>query len=83
MREGIKRRAVCLYNVSVYWGQGSECKSIRKSEAADEMTELFHHLSFAISATLKINSEVRSVKRLQLLPESFICKEESGIVTMI
>ncbi|MXQ80338.1 hypothetical protein E5288_WYG006176 [Bos mutus] len=31
-----------------------------------------------INATLKINSEVRSVKRLQLLPESFICKEESG-----
>ncbi|KAM7244147.1 hypothetical protein CapIbe_004755 [Capra ibex] len=31
-----------------------------------------------INATLKINNEVRSVKRLQLLPESFICKEESG-----
>ncbi|XP_036108266.1 F-box only protein 7 isoform X2 [Molossus molossus] len=31
-----------------------------------------------INATLKINSEIRSVKRLQLLPESFICKEELG-----
>lgn len=31
-----------------------------------------------INATLKINSEIRSVKRLQLLPESFICKEEQG-----
>ncbi|XP_057412444.1 F-box only protein 7 isoform X3 [Balaenoptera acutorostrata] len=31
-----------------------------------------------INATLKINNEIRSVKRLQLLPESFICKEESG-----
>lgn len=30
-----------------------------------------------INATLKLNSEIRSVKRLQLLPESFICKEES------
>ncbi|XP_016003530.1 F-box only protein 7 isoform X1 [Rousettus aegyptiacus] len=29
-----------------------------------------------INATLKINNEIRSVKRLQLLPESFICKEE-------
>ncbi|XP_049740231.1 F-box only protein 7 isoform X1 [Elephas maximus indicus] len=29
-----------------------------------------------VNATLKINSEIRSVKRLQLLPESFICKEE-------
>lgn len=72
-----------MYNVPVYWGQGNECKSIRKSKAVDKMTELFHHLSFAISATLKINNEVRSVKRLQLLPESFICKEESGIVTVI
>uniref|UniRef100_A0A8C9EDE3 F-box only protein 7 n=1 Tax=Phocoena sinus TaxID=42100 RepID=A0A8C9EDE3_PHOSS len=31
-----------------------------------------------INATLKINNEIRSVKRLQLLPASFICKEESG-----
>ncbi|KAM5333652.1 F-box only protein 7 isoform 3-T3 [Glossophaga mutica] len=31
-----------------------------------------------INATLKINGEIRSVKRLQLLPESFICKEEVG-----
>ncbi|KAJ8778911.1 hypothetical protein J1605_013145 [Eschrichtius robustus] len=31
-----------------------------------------------INATLKINNEIRSVKRLQLLPESFICKQESG-----
>nr|KAF6373639.1 F-box protein 7 [Pipistrellus kuhlii] len=31
-----------------------------------------------INATLKINSEIKSVKRLQLLPESFICKEELG-----
>lgn len=31
-----------------------------------------------INATLKINNEIRSVKRLQLLPESFICKEEPG-----
>lgn len=31
-----------------------------------------------INATLKINNEIKSVKRLQLLPESFICKEESG-----
>nr|ADB19861.1 F-box protein 7 [Sus scrofa]AEK33398.1 F-box protein 7 [Sus scrofa] len=30
-----------------------------------------------INATLKLNNEIRSVKRLQLLPESFICKEES------
>ncbi|XP_003783315.1 F-box only protein 7 isoform X1 [Otolemur garnettii] len=31
-----------------------------------------------VNATLKINNEIRSVKRLQLLPESFICKEEPG-----
>ncbi|XP_066116039.1 F-box only protein 7 isoform X1 [Saccopteryx bilineata] len=31
-----------------------------------------------INATLKINGELRSVKKLQLLPESFICKEELG-----
>ncbi|XP_027796755.1 F-box only protein 7 isoform X2 [Marmota flaviventris] len=31
-----------------------------------------------VNATLKINSEIRSVKRLQLLPESFICTEEPG-----
>ncbi|KAI5947477.1 F-box only protein 7 [Manis javanica] len=31
-----------------------------------------------INATLKINNEIVSVKRLQLLPESFICKEEPG-----
>ena len=31
-----------------------------------------------INVTLKINNEIRSVKRLQLLPASFICKEESG-----
>nr|XP_060512488.1 F-box only protein 7 isoform X1 [Panthera onca] len=31
-----------------------------------------------INATLKINSELRSVNRLQLLPESFICKTEPG-----
>nr|XP_012628249.1 F-box only protein 7 isoform X1 [Microcebus murinus] len=31
-----------------------------------------------VNATLKINSEIRSVKRLQLLPESFVCKEEQG-----
>uniref|UniRef100_A0A2K6UZF5 F-box protein 7 n=1 Tax=Saimiri boliviensis boliviensis TaxID=39432 RepID=A0A2K6UZF5_SAIBB len=31
-----------------------------------------------VNATLKINSEIRSVKRLQLLPESFICKEKLG-----
>ncbi|XP_077024756.1 F-box only protein 7 isoform X2 [Tamandua tetradactyla] len=29
-----------------------------------------------INVTLKINSEIRSVRRLQLLPESFICKDE-------
>ncbi|XP_037702339.1 F-box only protein 7 isoform X2 [Choloepus didactylus] len=29
-----------------------------------------------INATLKINNEIRSVRRLQLLPESFICKDE-------
>ncbi|XP_068938119.1 F-box only protein 7 isoform X2 [Petaurus breviceps papuanus] len=29
-----------------------------------------------INATLKINNEIRSVKRLQLLPESFICPHE-------
>ncbi|XP_038612189.1 F-box only protein 7 [Tachyglossus aculeatus] len=29
-----------------------------------------------INATLKINNEIRSVKRLQLLPESFICNQE-------
>lgn len=80
MREGIKQRAVCI--MCLYIEARNECKSIR-SEAVDEMTKLFHHLSFAISASLKINNEVRSVKRLQLLPESFICKEESGIVTVI
>uniref|UniRef100_A0A2K5F4F8 PI31 proteasome regulator N-terminal domain-containing protein n=1 Tax=Aotus nancymaae TaxID=37293 RepID=A0A2K5F4F8_AOTNA len=31
-----------------------------------------------VNATLKINSEIRSVKRLQLLPETFICKEKLG-----
>uniref|UniRef100_A0A8D2JLJ5 F-box only protein 7 n=1 Tax=Sciurus vulgaris TaxID=55149 RepID=A0A8D2JLJ5_SCIVU len=31
-----------------------------------------------VNATLKISSEIRSVKRLQLLPESFICTEEPG-----
>ncbi|XP_004418132.1 PREDICTED: F-box only protein 7 isoform X1 [Ceratotherium simum simum] len=31
-----------------------------------------------INATLKINNEIRSVKRLQLLPASFIRKEELG-----
>ncbi|XP_004675769.1 PREDICTED: F-box only protein 7 isoform X1 [Condylura cristata] len=31
-----------------------------------------------VNATLKINNEIRSVKRLQLLPESFIRKEEPG-----
>ncbi|XP_011893386.1 PREDICTED: F-box only protein 7 isoform X1 [Cercocebus atys] len=31
-----------------------------------------------VNATLKINNEIRSVKRLQLLPESFICKEKLG-----
>ncbi|XP_077770854.1 F-box only protein 7 isoform X1 [Canis aureus] len=31
-----------------------------------------------INATLKINTELRSVKRLQLLPESFICRAEPG-----
>ncbi|XP_054974171.1 F-box only protein 7 isoform X1 [Sorex araneus] len=31
-----------------------------------------------VNATLKISSEIRSVKKLQLLPESFICKEELG-----
>nr|ACO95332.1 F-box only protein 7 isoform 1 (predicted) [Dasypus novemcinctus] len=29
-----------------------------------------------INVTLKINNEIRSVRKLQLLPESFICKEE-------
>nr|XP_004650308.2 F-box only protein 7 isoform X3 [Jaculus jaculus] len=31
-----------------------------------------------VNATLKINSEIKSVKRLQLLPEAFICTEEPG-----
>ncbi|XP_006170430.3 F-box only protein 7, partial [Tupaia chinensis] len=31
-----------------------------------------------VNATLKINNEIRSVKRLQLLPESFIHQEEPG-----
>ncbi|XP_053439908.1 F-box only protein 7 isoform X2 [Nycticebus coucang] len=31
-----------------------------------------------VNATLKINNDIRSVKRLQLLPESFICQEEPG-----
>nr|XP_055110435.1 F-box only protein 7 isoform X2 [Symphalangus syndactylus] len=31
-----------------------------------------------VNATLKINNEIRSVKRLQLLPESFIRKEKLG-----
>ncbi|KAM5289307.1 F-box only protein 7 isoform 2-T2 [Ctenodactylus gundi] len=31
-----------------------------------------------VNATLKINSEIKSVKRLQLLPGSFICTEEPG-----
>ncbi|XP_045146469.1 F-box only protein 7 isoform X1 [Echinops telfairi] len=31
-----------------------------------------------INATLKIDHEIRSVKRLQLLPESFICRVEAG-----
>ncbi|KAM8980497.1 F-box only protein 7 [Sarcophilus harrisii] len=31
-----------------------------------------------INATLKINNEIRSVKRLQLLPESFICPHEQA-----
>nr|XP_054325862.1 F-box only protein 7 isoform X2 [Pongo pygmaeus] len=32
-----------------------------------------------VNATLKINNEIRSVKRLQLLPESFICKEKLAL----
>ncbi|XP_013374613.1 PREDICTED: F-box only protein 7 [Chinchilla lanigera] len=31
-----------------------------------------------VNATLKINSEIKSVKRLQLLPASFICTERPG-----
>ncbi|XP_074082884.1 F-box only protein 7 [Macrotis lagotis] len=31
-----------------------------------------------INATLKINNEIKSVKRLQLLPESFICPHEQA-----
>ncbi|XP_019065051.1 F-box only protein 7 [Fukomys damarensis] len=31
-----------------------------------------------VNATLKINNEIKSVKRLQLLPASFICTEEPG-----
>ncbi|XP_012880266.1 PREDICTED: F-box only protein 7 [Dipodomys ordii] len=31
-----------------------------------------------VNATLKISSEIKSVKRLQLLPESFVCTEEPG-----
>uniref|UniRef100_A0A673TCV8 F-box protein 7 n=1 Tax=Suricata suricatta TaxID=37032 RepID=A0A673TCV8_SURSU len=32
-----------------------------------------------INATLKINSELRSANRLQLLPESFVCKTEPAL----
>ncbi|EMP33172.1 F-box only protein 7 [Chelonia mydas] len=32
-----------------------------------------------INATLKINNEIKSVKRLQLLPTSFICFQESAL----
>uniref|UniRef100_A0A5F8H7U5 F-box protein 7 n=1 Tax=Monodelphis domestica TaxID=13616 RepID=A0A5F8H7U5_MONDO len=32
-----------------------------------------------INATLKINNEIRSVKRLQLLPESFICPPKQAL----
>ncbi|XP_048212347.1 F-box only protein 7 isoform X2 [Perognathus longimembris pacificus] len=31
-----------------------------------------------VNATLKISGEIKSVKRLQLLPKSFICTEEPG-----
>ncbi|KAM4882851.1 F-box only protein 7 isoform 2-T2 [Thomomys bottae] len=31
-----------------------------------------------VNATLKISGEIKSVKRLQLLPESFVCTEEPG-----
>ncbi|XP_062058934.1 F-box only protein 7 isoform X1 [Lepus europaeus] len=31
-----------------------------------------------VNATLKINNEIKSVKRLQLLPESFVCMGEPG-----
>ncbi|XP_042549152.1 F-box only protein 7 isoform X2 [Dipodomys spectabilis] len=31
-----------------------------------------------VNATLKISSDIKSVKRLQLLPESFVCTEEPG-----
>lgn len=58
-----------------------KCNLILKNEGSWS-DKKFHHLSFAyLTATLKINNEIRSVKRLQLLPESFICKEEPGNIT--
>lgn len=40
-------------------------------------------LSCLFAATLKINSELRSANRLQLLPESFICQAEPGNISMV
>lgn len=51
-------------------------------KAVGEVTKFSSSFFCLFTATLKISSEIRSVKRLQLLPESFICKEELGKVTM-
>ncbi|XP_069870524.1 F-box only protein 7 isoform X2 [Dipodomys merriami] len=51
---------------SGYKPQGTEAKAVSMPE------------KWKSSATLKISSEIKSVKRLQLLPESFVCTEEPG-----
>uniref|UniRef100_A0A8C4MKB8 F-box protein 7 n=1 Tax=Equus asinus asinus TaxID=83772 RepID=A0A8C4MKB8_EQUAS len=68
---------------SGYIPQGTEAKALQYTHPLCEggsaaLTCVPLGNLIVINATLKINSEIRSVKRLQLLPASFICKEELG-----
>lgn len=42
--------------------------------------EMYFFLIFA--ATLKINKEIKGVKRIQLLPASFVCFQEPGMIEL-
>jgi len=42
----------------------------------------FFFLPFIFAATLKINKEIKGIKTIHLLPASFVCFQETGMIEL-
>lgn len=58
------------------------CKPLPGRKVVNEPTRSEPSFLSLFTATLKIDREIKSVKRLQLLPASFICTEKPGDVVI-